>query len=230
MEQLAALYGDALRAHAGSSPCVVVGYSFCGKIAFEAARLLQRAGGKVAVVLLLDAFAWGGAPGMRTYAWQSLLRIWGDAAGGTAKHTSYIGRLSTSLVNTWRLLWWVIAQNPGLIEHRAAGAQAPAPISGIVDTEGVPVEWTVAKRLYRILQKSFHPRPLDASGVLFRATFPGDETLPGHDFTNGWRNLFARGLDVVHATGDHLSVHDEQQLAALARQINAVLDRYGLDK
>ena len=229
MEQLAALYGDALRAHAGSSPCVVVGYSFSGKIAFEAARLLQHAGGNVAVVILIDAFAWGGGPSRRTYAWQSLLRIWRGAAGGTAKHTSYIGRLSASLVNSWRLLWWVIAQIPGRMEHGAAGPQEPAPLSGIADTEGRPIEWAVAKRLYRILGKSFHPRPLDASGLLFRATFPGEKTLPGHDFTNGWRNLFARGLNVVHATGDHMSiVHDEQHLAALAREINAVLDRYGL--
>ena len=130
MEQLAALYGDAVRAHAGSSPCVVVGYSFSGKIAFEAARVLQHAGGNVAVVLLIDTFAWGGAPGMRTYAWQSLLRIWRGAAGGTAKHTSYIGRLSTSLVNSWRLMWWVIAQIPGLMKQRAAGRQEPAPLSG----------------------------------------------------------------------------------------------------
>jgi hypothetical protein len=84
--------------------------------------------------------------------------------------------------------------------------------SGIVDTEGVPVEWAVAKRLYRILQKSFHPRPLDASGLLFRATSPGENTLPGHDFTNGWGNLFARGLNVVHMRGDHTSiVRDEQR-------------------
>jgi thioesterase domain-containing protein len=66
--------------------------------------------------------------------------------------------------------------------------------------------------------------------VLFRATFPGDKTLPGYDFTNGWCNLFARGLDVVQGTGDHLSVHDEQHLAALAREINAVLDRHGSGK
>ena len=68
MEQMAALYGDALRAHAGSSPCAVVGYSFSGKIAFEAARVLQHAGGNVATVILIDTFAWGGAPGMRAYA------------------------------------------------------------------------------------------------------------------------------------------------------------------
>ena len=44
IEQLGALYADVLRAHAGSSPCVIAGYSLGGKIAFEAAHALQRAG------------------------------------------------------------------------------------------------------------------------------------------------------------------------------------------
>ena len=55
IEQLGAYYGDILRAHAGSSPCVIAGYSLGGKIAFEAAQALQRAGGNVGLVLLLDA-------------------------------------------------------------------------------------------------------------------------------------------------------------------------------
>jgi hypothetical protein len=70
----------------------------------------------------------------------------------------------------------------------------------------MPVRWAAAERLYGVLQKSFDPRPLDASGVLFRTTLPSENTLPGHDFTNGWRNLFARGLDVVRAAGDHMSI------------------------
>ena len=55
VEQLGALFGEILAEHAGSSPCVIAGYSLGGKIAFEAARVLQRAGGNVAFVLLLDA-------------------------------------------------------------------------------------------------------------------------------------------------------------------------------
>jgi thioesterase domain-containing protein len=49
--------------------------------------------------------------------------------------------------------------------------------------------------------------------------------LPGLDFTNGWRDLFARGLEIVQATGDHVSMLDDENSAAWARQINEALDR-----
>jgi thioesterase domain-containing protein len=51
--------------------------------------------------------------------------------------------------------------------------------------------------------------------------------LPNDALDNGWGGRFTRGLEIVHAKGDHLSlVKDERNAAALARQINAVLDRY----
>ena len=62
VEQIGALYGDVLRAYVGSSPCVVLGYSFFGKIAFEAARELQRARGNVACVILVDAYPGSARP------------------------------------------------------------------------------------------------------------------------------------------------------------------------
>jgi hypothetical protein len=43
LEQLTAPYAAAIRAHAGASPCVLIGYSFNGNIAFEAAHQLQDA-------------------------------------------------------------------------------------------------------------------------------------------------------------------------------------------
>ena len=109
MEQLGALYGDAVRAHAGSSPCVIAGYSLGGKIAFEAAHALRRAGGNVGLVLLVDAwaFTWSGAT--RGPAWQSLRGIWRGAASGTRSDPSYLARLSASLANSWRLFLWLMA-------------------------------------------------------------------------------------------------------------------------
>jgi amino acid adenylation domain-containing protein len=79
IEEIAALYSDLLFTHAGKTPCVIVGYSLGGKIAFEVARLLQRAGGRVAFILIVDAwaFTWTGAtrgPGSKSLAWLCAIR------------------------------------------------------------------------------------------------------------------------------------------------------------
>jgi amino acid adenylation domain-containing protein len=227
MQQLAAPYADILRAHAGSSACVLVGYSFAGKIAFEVAHAMRHAGGNVALVLLIDAFGWIGDPRVRSFAWQSLRWIWGGAASA-ATNENRLHSLSARLANSWRLLSWLLAQMPDILRRRLS--QAPVDYtSGVVDTDGMPVEWPIVDHLYDIVQNSFHPSPLDASAVVFRATIPDEEALPGHDVTNGWRNLFTQGLEVIALQGDHVSiVRDEQHLTALTRQINEALDRRGL--
>ena len=233
VEQLGALHADVMHAHAGSSPCVVAGYSFCGRIAFEATRALQRAGGNVAFVLLLDArtSSWSGP--IREPLRQSLLWIWRGA--GTAKDTPYMDRLSAVLGNSWRLLRWLLARMPHIVKSRLPQSRRDAALheatrsSGYLDKQGMPIELTDFFRLTRIIGKSFHPRPLDASGVLIRTKFSGEEMLPGYDFTNGWGDLFARGLEIIEATGDHVSlVNDERNVAALARLINETLDGHCL--
>ena len=228
IEQLGALYGDALSAHAGSSPCVVVGCNFGGRIAFEAARVLQRAGGNVALVLLIDAQTWSGL--IRGPAKRSLLWIW-RAATETADDIPYIGRVGAALGNYWRLLRWLLARTPSAVKSRLALATSPFGMpSRMVDAEGVPFSHAVMNWFSRIAAKSFQPRPLDASGVLIRAEYPTDEVLPGYDLTNGWGGLFARGLEIVQAKGGHVSMVSDENAAALGRQINAALDRYDRGK
>jgi hypothetical protein len=78
-----------------------------------------------------------------------------------------------------------------------------------------------------IIGRSFDPQPLDASGVLIRVKLPDEEKLPAADHTNGWGNLFQRGLEVVPAVGTHTSlINHESNAVALARQIIEVCDRY----
>ena len=225
-EQLGALYGDVLYAHAGSSPCVVAGYSFGGKVAFEAARALQRAGGNLAFVLLIDAYTWSGLT--RGTGWRSLWWIWRPAATGTASDTPYINRLSAALGNSWLLLRWLLAQMPRVVKRRIRRANHS--FSSMVDEDGMPVNVAVMVRLSRIIGKSYRPRPLDAAGMLIRAEFSDQGMLPGLDFTNGWRDLFARGLEIVQATGGHVSMLDDENIGAWARQLNEALDRHGLSQ
>ena len=91
------LYGEVLFAHVGTSPCVVAGYSLGGKIAFEAARALQRAGGNPACVLLIDASASTLIGPNLGPAWQSLSSIWRGATNATAEDGSYLHRMSRML-------------------------------------------------------------------------------------------------------------------------------------
>jgi amino acid adenylation domain-containing protein len=232
MEQLGALHGGAVRAHAGTSPCVVAGYSFQGKVVIEAARALQRAGGNLLLVLLIDSTAWtGAADEIRQTVRRNLQRIRRDLTSWRADDAAHIESLSASLLDSLRLLRWLLARGSSGMKRRLARARSPNDDSevenGWVDEEGTPVGLANMQLFFRILLMSFQPHPLDAAAVLFRTMHPGDEMLPKDALDNGWGDLFARGLEVVQARGDHWSlVRDERNTAVLARQINAVLDRH----
>jgi amino acid adenylation domain-containing protein len=227
IEQLGHLYGNMLSEHAGSNCCVVAGCNFQGKTAFEAARALQSAGGNVAFVLLIDAFTGSGGtrsgPALR--AWRS---IWHSVT--KTNETPFVCRVRTFLRDCWRLFWWVFGRMPGVIKHRltrSANVTASAPSPSVeLDTEGNFLERGLATNLRRLIEKSFNPRPVDALGVLIRPENSGDESLPGYDVTNGWGELFNRGLDVVQARGDHISMVTNENATAFRRQINEVLSKH----
>ena len=90
-----------------------MGYSFFGKIAFEAARELQGAGGNVACVILVDAFARSAQP--LATAGQSLQWIWRNVS--RARGISYLVLLRTLFSNIARLGLWLLVHIP----HRARG-------------------------------------------------------------------------------------------------------------
>jgi thioesterase domain-containing protein len=232
MEQLGALHGEVVRAHAGTSPCVVAGYSFQGKVVIEVARALQRLGGNLALVLLIDSTVWTGtAHGITQTVQRNLSRIRRGPATGTPDDTAHIKSFSASLHDSWRLLRWLLAQAPHRIKRRLALARSPNPYiddtNGFVDEEGAPVGLADMQLFFRVLMMSFQPPPLDAAAVLFRTMRPSDEMLPSDTLDNGWGGRFTRGLEIVQAKGDHWSlVKDERNTAALARQISAVLDRH----
>jgi amino acid adenylation domain-containing protein len=221
LSQVGTLFADLVLSHARSSPCVIVGYSFFGMIAFEAARALQRAGGNVASVVLIDAFRWKNArPGWR----QSLRWIWHGAGPGTSSYITSISGLSAFIRNNWLLVRWLFRRMPEMVKRRGGALFHTA--SGYFDNKGNSVELTDLSKLSIAIRRSLDPHPLDASGVLIRADFPDEEILPGHDFSNGWSGAFLRGLEILEMTGDHVDlVRDEKKVAEMARHINAILDR-----
>ena len=240
VEQLGALYGELLAAHAGSSPCVIAGYSLGGKIAFEAARVLQRAGGNVAFVLLLDAqaFTWRRfilGPALESFSW-----VWRETAARKVDGAPLMQRLSASLSDTWTIIRFLLLRVPaavwnrfgaimarfGKVTNRSSPTSNPSDtLSGYFDNEGRPIAMLDFQVLGQAMGRLWRPRPLDAAGVLIRANNLED-MLPGYKLANGWDNLFARGLEVVRTTGDHISMLNDEHTPMLARQMNLILDRY----
>jgi hypothetical protein len=81
LEQVVAPYVAALSACTRSSPCVLAGYSFAGLMVFEAAHQLQKLGGKVELVILIDTRA---RP-RNTYqiAWHKWRQVWKQRPDGS---------------------------------------------------------------------------------------------------------------------------------------------------
>jgi amino acid adenylation domain-containing protein len=233
LEELGEICGAALRAHAGSAPCVIMGYCIDGKVAFEAALALRRAGGNVALVVILDAMAISGGGRTRGPALRSLRWIQRRRAMGTVRDTSDTDRLASSLGHLGRLLLWLLAQMPRVVRTRVSMAkqrlQHGRPLSPFLDKGGAAIEQEAVDRSLTAAARSFRPRPLDAAGALIRVKVPGEELLPGFDITHGWSGVFSRGFYVVETPGVHDNMHYGENLEALARRVNKLLDRCAND-
>ena len=224
IKELGELHAKILLEHAGSMAIVLAGYSMWGRIAVEAARAIQRDGGTVAFVLLLDArrvtssgTGWGAGA-------ESLRWIWRNATADPVGDIARGGRIITVIGHSLRLSRWLVTRIPQYVRNRFV---PKGRLSGYLDSEGAPVRQVVIDRLNHAIDDTDKPEPLDAPGVLLRARFAGDQTLPGYDITNGWLfGLFSRGLEIVEADGDHHSMLREENLARAAQLIDSVLDRH----
>ena len=236
IEQLGVRYGEILAAHSGSEPCVIAGYCLGGKIACEAARVVQRAGGNVAFVLLLDARAFTLSSYTLGPALESLAQIWRGAAPRKGEDEFFMHRLRASLSDSWTVVRFLLSRLPNSVKHRYNAIATrldkmtnrpapPLPPSGYFDEEGRPIDTLVMNRLALCIGRLWHPLPLDAAGVLIRAN-NSDDMLPGSDPTGGWDGLFGRGLEIVRTTGDHHSMMIDANAASLARQMDLILNSY----
>jgi amino acid adenylation domain-containing protein len=223
IEELGALYAEVLCAHAGSSPCVVAGYSFAGKIMFEAARALQRSGGNVAFVIFVDAHASVWETSTREQLKRSLHWIWQNAVAGTESGVHYSKTMSALLGNYWHLLCWLFGRTPQMVKNRL-NKLPDADLSGYFDKDGMPIPMTVVGQLAYLSARSWNPQSLDTSGVLLRVNLP-EEILPGYDFTKGWGALLTQGVKIIQVAGDHISMVNDENVVALAGKISELLDQ-----
>jgi thioesterase domain-containing protein/acyl carrier protein len=222
MEQMVAPYVAALGAHTPTSPCVLAGHSFAGLMAFEAAQQFVRQGGKVEMVMLLDT--WASYPAPQEVARHQWRREWKEAPERPS--TDRLAQsIASRLHSSWRITRWLLGEEilrawPFLKRFR----RNPDDLTAVLDEEGMPLPWGILDRAYTRILESYRPRLLESRGVLFRTD--GNAVLRGFDDSQGWNNLFSRGLEIVPVIGDHISMVSEHH-PMLARQMNEVLQRHG---
>ncbi len=217
LEDMVGPYVTALSTHVGSTPCVLVGYSFHGSMAFEIAHQLLAKGGRVALVMLLDAPA--EYPKPHNVVWNNLRDAW------TEPRQSIASRLATSFA----IARWALDVVKRFAQRRFAetALNDPGELTTKLDTLGRPMRWPLIERLYDNSLRSYRLRRLDCRGVLFRADRSKDCPSATKDMSLGWSDLFGQGLDILQMAGDHFTMmreppHDR----ALAREMSRVLDRY----
>ena len=220
LEELVARYTAVIQAHAGTSPCVLIGYSFNGNIAFEAAHQLQALGTQVERVILLDCPP--EYPAWHLAARRSLGRIWNSRASGAS--LSFAAKLKASRpVIRWTLIAAAKAAKQSFLWHAMGD---PGLLTTKLDTLGRPLHWRLIERLYDHSLRDYRIRGLESRGVLFRADRAEDCPSPVADESLGWSGLFANGFDIVATTGDHKSmVEQSPHDLNLARDMSRSLDQ-----
>jgi thioesterase domain-containing protein len=221
LEDMVVPYVTALREHSGSTPCVIVGYSFHASMAFEIAHQLLDKGGQVDLVMLLDAPAEYPLP--HWIAWKNLRDTWMPSASEHSASNASRFAVTLSIVR------WTLAVTGRFLKRRfvESALRDPGELTTKLDTLGRPMHWPLINRLYDNSLRSYRLRRLDCRGVLFRADRSEDCPSANVDYSLGWGDLFGKGLDIIQVTGDHYTMmrehpHDQN----LAREMSAALDRH----
>jgi thioesterase domain-containing protein len=227
IEQMAAFYAEALRTHTHLSPCMVVGYSLEGLIAFETARQFQAMGGKVGMVILLDSRTRYPPPAPHVVAWRQLRKHWGRVPQGQDRSES-LPSIGSVLRSSWRIIWWMLPREVKRIGRRFQHAvlRDPGMLSDKIDERGVHLRWALIERLFLNAINSYRPQRLDCRGVLFQVVSEDDTPVRGLDSALGWESLFGKGLEIIEIPGDHVTLmRAGPSNVMLARKMNDLLAR-----
>jgi thioesterase domain-containing protein len=223
VEQMVEPYVAAICAHTRSTRCALVGYSFAGLMAFEAAHQLAERGIAVEPVILLDAPAV--YPTSHQVTWEKLQEIWQWPSELRSRDRSTI---ISRLADSRSIIQWMLADKMKGWGQRVVNAvkRTPAKLTTKLDDMGRPLPWPLIQLLYDNAFESYRPRHLDGRGILFRAEVR--DQCPSRSLENGlgWDGLFDKGLQVVEVTGDHLTMMREQRhVLKLAQEMTKTLHR-----
>jgi pimeloyl-ACP methyl ester carboxylesterase len=220
IEEVVAPYVAALRAHAGTSPCILAGYCQGGGMAFEAAHQFKRQGGNVEVVFLFDAWT----TIKLSLGSQALLRlrqIQRNAPSWSAAPFSKV--VSYYAMAVWLKFLRMFSKT--LNELRSTPVYTPEERAPFIDEQGAAIPRRAWLRWSNAMLDSYSPHCLDSRGVLVRS-LDAQAVHPKYN-TLFWQDLFARGMEVIDVPEGHTSIgQDAQKALALTREVGDLLRRH----
>jgi amino acid adenylation domain-containing protein len=198
MEDLARPRVNLILQEPANGPCVLIGHSFCGLLAFEMARQLWSVGREVTAVVLLDSMA--------TLSFSYRLRNFTRSRAKSAF--------------AWRLRDVMNQLSMGIGNKSSASSSQRL---GAIATELEPYQgslfslpWEVHRRITGAALNGYRCRRSKGMGILVRAK--GDPRYL-HFKGMGWDGLFMDGLKMVDVEGDHLSLFADENVSVLAKAI-----------
>ncbi|WP_375743996.1 non-ribosomal peptide synthase/polyketide synthase [Corallococcus interemptor] len=213
IEEMAALYIEAIRTVQPRGPYQLGGWSLGGVIAYEMARRLREAGEAVELLALIDAHV----PGIRP-------------PSETAPHFSSEARVRIAFAQTTATAF---GQELSMSAEALAQGDDAAMLDHLLQ-EGVRARIldahsgaTQLRALFRVFQanlfaqEKYVPQPYDGIALLLSASEAADE-LPVH---RGWESLVRGGLEVHVVPGSHHELLQDPHLGPIVERLRLILAR-----
>ena len=210
VEDIAAYYVDAIRKVQPEGSYRLVGHSFGGTVAFEAAQQLLARGGSVSFLGLFD-----------TIEWQYMLELKKSFETEPVR-PGFRERLA---IYRTEFKQAVLERDPfGLIWQRAKNRTSRT-VSSFFRASGRPLPEPAATmdEVHYNAGLNYRPKVYPGRLTLFRSITR--RPVDGDDPFLGWDSLVAGGIDVHHVAADHFNIIKEPAVKILSDKLQQCLDR-----
>lgn len=207
--EMAAPHTALIRESGFSDPCIVVGYSFGGALAFEVAHQLQRHGMTVEAVFIFDFQ-------MKMRDW---LRDWERFTRWSLRQA----RDSLRGVGYFRVKARRRFQRKQL--QRPDKFRAPVALAEVKAISNGEVPWDVVCRIQEHSLKRYRPGPLASRAIILKAKGSFYDDHENFDGLLGWGRLFAHGGETIEVPGDHRSMWHQPNILTLSQSWETALEK-----
>lgn len=216
IEDAARCYLDELRRVQPHGPYYIGGTCYGGSVAFEMARILERLGESVPLLVLIDSSNHAFTKSMSTGE-----RLFREVRLFIRRTTWHARRIS--IRQPHELPAYISGRVSALWKRlRMFGKVGPT----MLDFDIAPGT-RMGENLKRVAQTNilalgkFVPKPYSGDVLIFRAS--ARNLLPYDDFCLGWRSVVRGQVECFEIEGDHMSIMEQPAVQSMAEKLNARL-------